>query len=74
MQGANTSDVQIAELTEQLKKYKENGALAVKRIKLLTAHKEKMEKEHKELKAQLEAAGPQKVPMTNANSVMLPAS
>ena len=63
----NASDVkhlehQVAELTETVKRYKENGALAVKRIKLLTAHKEKMEKQHEELKAQLEAAGPQEVP------------
>ena len=45
-----------AELTATLKRYKENGALAVKRIKGLTAQKEEMDKEGQELRAKLAAA------------------
>ena len=63
MQGANTSEVKnleqkVAELTDTVKRYKENGALAVKRIKGLTAQKDALEKK---LNTQQEAAGTQEV-------------
>jgi len=53
--GDSASEKKIAQLTETLKRYKENGALAVKKIKALTAERDKWEGECAELRQQLEA-------------------
>ena len=44
----------VEQLTETLRKYKEQGQLAVKRIKVLSAEKQEMEKEMAALQLELE--------------------